>query len=81
MKGGFVNHDPIDHSKLYQDPKAVKYFEYEGWIHYFQKLDDYHEWLTEEFARNFWKHDENTTSTKVRGLEIKLNENVLSIVA
>ena len=32
---GFVKHEPIDHSKLYRDPKSVKYFEDVGWTRYF----------------------------------------------
>ena len=78
MIGGFVNNDPIDHSKLYRDLKVVNYFEDAGWTRYFHNLDGYHEALTQ--LRNFKKDNENIASTKVRGVEIKLNQDVMSMV-
>ena len=47
---------------------------------YSHKLDGYLEGINEEFTKNFNKVDESTSCTKVKGVEINMNEYVLITV-
>jgi hypothetical protein len=81
MGDGFNRREPIEPSKIYDNPEIVEIFQRSHWMGYFERLRGFDDEISLEFALNFQNIKDLEYITVVRGLEIKVDEASISRVS
>ena len=70
MGKGSMEANPIEASRLYNNPEVVEIFQQYNWIDYFNRLYGYDDNIVMEFSLNFHHIRDQEYSTSMKGLYI-----------
>lgn len=78
MAIGFIRREPTIHSRLHDNLEVVTIFQKMGWMKFFDMINGYDDGIAIDFSRNYEETQEQEFVTQVKGMQIVVNEEVVS---